>query len=88
MGLSNLPLAGGEDHEKAFTRLGWTRDRATKGRNPHIILVKPGAPATLSIPNHKGKDVKRVLIAKLIKAAGVTEAEYLAAFKNRSPKRR
>ncbi len=87
MGLRDLPQAGGEAHAKAFERLGWQRRHETRGHNPHIILVKPGMRSTLSIPNHKGRDVKRVLIAKLIKQAQITEAEYMAAFKQRRPSR-
>ncbi len=36
-------------------------------------------PVTLSIPDHR--EVKRAVIAKLLKAAGVDEREYLDAFR-------
>ncbi|MCH8062638.1 MAG: type II toxin-antitoxin system HicA family toxin [Chloroflexi bacterium] len=35
---------------RAFRNLGWERARQ---RGSHIILIKPGHPATLSIPNHR-----------------------------------
>lgn len=80
MGLKDLPCAGGEAHAKTFERLGWSRS-TTRGRNPHIILTKPGCRHTLSLPNHHGKDVKRALLAGLLKLAEVSEAEYLKAFR-------
>jgi predicted RNA binding protein YcfA (HicA-like mRNA interferase family) len=76
-----LPLASGERHPRAFERCGWERVRETSGKNPHIILERPGVRATLSIPNHKGKDVKRALLQKQIKLAGLTEQQYLDCFR-------
>lgn len=83
MGLSNRPSAGGDRHARAFERLGWSRDRQTKGKNPHIIMVKAGHRATLSIPVHKGRDVSRALIAGLLRSAGISEADYVKAFKGK-----
>jgi predicted RNA binding protein YcfA (HicA-like mRNA interferase family) len=85
VGLKDLPLAGGDAQARAFERLGWERRHETRGRNPHIILVKEGMTATLSIPKHKGRDVKRPLLANLIHQAGITQDEYVAAFKKQKP---
>jgi HicA toxin of bacterial toxin-antitoxin, len=74
MGQKNLPLASGEDHARAFERCGWKRRKTAS----HIILTREGYAATLSIPNHK--QVKRGLVQAQIRTAGLTEAEYLAAF--------
>lgn len=79
MGQKNLPLAAGMDHAAAFERCGWTCRR--KGN--HLILTKQGHPATLSIPNHR--EVKRALVQAQMKRAGLTEAEYLAAFYGTAP---
>lgn len=79
MGLRDLPLAPGERHVKAFERAGWRQTRKTRGS--HAILEKEGVDATLSIPCHKGKDVKRALLSKQIKLAGMTGSEYLKHFK-------
>lgn len=76
MGHANLPVAGAEKHARAFERLGWSR-RQGKG---HIIMTKSGVRATLAIPNHKGKDVKRALLAKLLQAGGISEDDYNEAF--------
>ena len=40
----------------------------------------------LSIPCHKGCDVKRALLAKLLVIAKVTEEEYLVAFHGKKRK--
>jgi len=50
-------------------------------RGSHHILAKEGEEATLSIPDHG--DVKRGLLAKQIKLAGLSEGEYLDLFYNR-----
>ena len=76
MGLRDLPLANGQQHARAFERCGWVRVRQS---GSHMILTKPGHRAALSIPDHA--QVKRTLIARLIKVAGLTEEEYLAAFR-------
>ena len=78
MGQSNLPLGSGEEHCRAFERLGWIRDHKRRGRGVHILLTKQGVRATLSIPDHH--EVKRTIIAKMIKLAGVTEEKYVEAF--------
>jgi HicA-like toxin of HicAB toxin-antitoxin system len=78
MGLSNLPLASGSEHARAFQRLEWVLDTKRRGRGKHYLLTKPGERATLSIPDHH--QVKRTIIAALIKAARETEESYLKAF--------
>lgn len=78
MGLSNLPLASGHAHAKAFVRIGWTLDTKHRGRGKHLRLTKRGMRATLSIPDHR--EVKRTIIADLIKLAEVSEEKYLLAF--------
>jgi len=78
MGQSNLPLANGHAHAKAFERLGWTLDKKHRGRGKHLRLTKAGYRATLSIPDHR--EVKRTIIASLLKLADVSEEKYLQAF--------
>jgi hypothetical protein len=78
MGLANLPLASGHAHAHAFVRLGWNLDQKRRGRGKHLLLTKSGIRATLSIPDHK--QVKRTIIASLIKLADVDEDKYLRAF--------
>ena len=79
MGLANLPLASGHAHAAAFVRLGWVLDSKRRGRGSHFLLTKSGMRPTLSIPNQR--EVKRTIIASLIKTAGESEDRYLRAFK-------
>jgi predicted RNA binding protein YcfA (HicA-like mRNA interferase family) len=79
VGQKDLPLAAGEEHVRAFERLGWTRRSSARGKKGnHTLLTKPGFTVTLSIPSHS--QVKRTLIQKQIRLAQVTEAQYLEAF--------
>jgi predicted RNA binding protein YcfA (HicA-like mRNA interferase family) len=78
MGLSDLPLANAERHAACFERLGWTRDWKRRGRGSHILLTKKGMRATLSIPDHR--EVKRTVLAGLIRAAGTTQEKYIEEF--------
>jgi len=56
-----------------FTKLGW---EVARQRGSHIILVKEGALATLSVPDHK--EVARGTLRSLIRDAGLTVEEFLA----------
>ena len=81
MGQKDLPLESGAKHVKAFERAGWT---CAKGlaKDAHFVLSKAGHPHKLSIPKHK--QVKRGLLAKQVKLAGLTEREYLDCFHTRT----
>ena len=59
---------------QTFVRLGW---RVSRQRGSHLILVKGGQIASLSVPDHD--TVKRGTLRALIRAAGVTVEEFLAA---------
>lgn len=63
---------------KAFERAGWRVERQT---GSHVILSKENYPYILSIPVHKGKPIKQGLIKALIKAAELTEKEFLGFYK-------
>lgn len=78
MGQKNLPLASAAKHARAFERLGWKVDRA----HNHIVLTKPGIPFAPCLPDHD--EVSRALLAKQLKGAGISEEEYVAAFKQKS----
>jgi predicted RNA binding protein YcfA (HicA-like mRNA interferase family) len=57
--------------------MGWT---VARQRGSHIILTKPGAPVTLSVPDHA--EVARGTLRALIAKAGATVAEFLAHLNN------
>jgi predicted RNA binding protein YcfA (HicA-like mRNA interferase family) len=64
--LSRLGSYTGEQVVRAFQRAGW---KITRQRSSHVILEKEGHEATLSVPVHKGKNVKRGTLRDLIKDA-------------------
>lgn len=80
MGQSDLPLASGREHVKAFERSGWVC-AAKKAKDAHFILSKPGCPHVMSIPDHR--EVKRTLLQKQIRRAGMTDDEYAQLFADR-----
>jgi len=67
-----LPVLSGKQVRKAFENSGWEYVRQ---RGSHMILVKEGSMATLSVPNHK--TVARGTLRSLIRAAGLTVEEFL-----------
>lgn len=85
MGQSDLPLASGAKHVKAFVRAGWVQ-AAKKAKDAHFVLTKEGEPHAISIPNHS--EVKRALLQKQIRRAGMTDQEYLDCFYPKRAKRR
>ena len=72
--MPSVPVLRPRDVVSAFSKLGWTVARQS---GSHIILTKPGHIATLSVPNHP--TVARGTLRGLIRAAGLTVEEFLAA---------
>lgn len=68
-----LPVLSAHETVAAFQHFGW---RVVRHAN-HIMLAKPGTPVTLSIPNHK--EISTGTLRKLIRTAGLTVEEYVAA---------
>ena len=83
MGLKDLPLAGGERHVAAFVHAGWA---CVRRKGSHQILEREGFENHLTVPCHPGKDVKRPLLAGLIKDAGMDYAAYCDHFYRRVPR--
>ena len=65
---------------KAFERAGWTCSNKL-ARDAHYVLHKDGHDFHLSIPNQG--EVKRALLQKQIKNAGMTDQEYRGYFDGR-----
>lgn len=74
--MQKLPLLSGCEVVKLFERLGW---KVARQRGSHIILVKEGHIATLSVPNHR--EVARGTLRALIARADITVEEFLSAMK-------
>jgi len=72
--MARLPRLSGREVVKAFGKLGWERARQA---GSHVILVREGHPATLSVPNHK--EVALGTLRSLIRTAGLTVEEFLEA---------
>ena len=71
-----LPVVSGRAAVRAFERAGWS---VARQRASHIVLVKPGVPVNLSIPNHKQLD--RGLLRAQIRKAGLTVEEFVDLLK-------
>lgn len=70
--MGNLANISGKEAAKAFEKAGWQ----SFGRvGNHIVMVKPGVRANLSIPQHKELSVGT--LRKLIRVAGLTVDEFL-----------
>jgi predicted RNA binding protein YcfA (HicA-like mRNA interferase family) len=68
-----LPIISGADAVGAFSNDGWI---AVRQRGSHIIMVKEGSYASLSVPNHR--ELARGTLRSLIRDAGLTTDEFAA----------
>ena len=68
-----LPVLSGSDVVAAFGKDGW---QVARQRGSHIIMVKVGSSATLSVPNHR--EVARGTLRSLVRAAGLTVEDFSA----------
>jgi predicted RNA binding protein YcfA (HicA-like mRNA interferase family) len=74
--VGNIPLLSGHDVVQVFERLGWS---VARRRGSHVIMIKEGEIATLSIPDHKR--VAKGTLRSLIRAANLTVDQFLRAIK-------
>ncbi|MFH0809202.1 MAG: type II toxin-antitoxin system HicA family toxin [Pseudomonadota bacterium] len=65
---------------KALERTGWKARKRTGGS--HVHLFKEGNPYILTVPVHKGRDLKPGLLAGLLKKAGLTPEEFLNLYRD------
>ncbi|MGD0542546.1 MAG: type II toxin-antitoxin system HicA family toxin [Tepidisphaeraceae bacterium] len=73
---SLIPVLSGREVVRVFEKLGW---QVVRQKASHIIMIKPGEMATLSVPDHK--EVARGTLRSLIRDANVTVQEFLKAKK-------
>lgn len=69
-----LPVLSGRKVVRTFEHLGW---QVARQRGSHIVLVKDGEIATLSVPDHK--EIAKGTLRSLIRTAGITVEEFLSA---------
>ena len=67
-----LPVLSGRKAVRVFEKLGW---EVARQRGSHIILVKEGEMATLSVPDHK--EVAKGTLRSLIRSAGLTVEAFV-----------
>ncbi len=68
-----LPALSGQAVVRIFARFGWS---VARQRGSHIILVKEGSMATLSVPDHR--EVAKGTLRSLIRQSGLTVEQFLA----------
>lgn len=72
--MPTIPTLKGHEVVRIFASFGWIVVRQS---GSHIIMVKDGEMATLSIPDHK--EVAKGTLKSLIRMAGLTLDEFLSA---------
>lgn len=69
--MARLPVVSGSDAVKAFQRAGWRVDRQ---RGSHIVLLKAGHIASLSVPQHK--ELAPGTLRSLLRGAEMSVEEF------------
>jgi len=70
---SALPVLSGREVVRVFQCFGWEVARQS---GSHIILVKEGELATLSVPDHR--EVAKGTLRSLIRTSGLTLSEFVS----------
>ena len=70
--MPKLPVISGSQAVKAFQRAGWRIDRQ---RGSHVVLLKTGHIASLSVPQHK--ELAPGTLRSLLRDAEMTVEELL-----------
>jgi predicted RNA binding protein YcfA (HicA-like mRNA interferase family) len=71
--MASLPILSGREVVRAFAQDGW---QMVRQRGSHMILVKEGNMATLSVPDHR--EVAKGTLRSLIRSSGLTVDEFVA----------
>lgn len=71
--MATLPKLSGRDVVKAFAKDGW---QLVRQRGSHMILVRDGHMATLSVPDHR--EVAKGTLRSLIRSSGLTVEDFVA----------
>jgi predicted RNA binding protein YcfA (HicA-like mRNA interferase family) len=70
--MPRLPVLSGLEADAVLEKFGW---RVARRQSSHIVLVKEGHLATLSVPDHK--EVARGTLRSLIRSGNLTVDEFL-----------
>ena len=71
--MATLPVVSGEQAVRAFQKAGWKKDRQ---RGSHVVLIKQGQSASLSIPQHR--ELAPGTLRALLRAAGISVPEFVS----------
>jgi predicted RNA binding protein YcfA (HicA-like mRNA interferase family) len=69
--MTGLPTLSGREVVRAFAQDGW---QMVRQRGSHMILVKAGHMATLSVPDHR--EIAKGTLRSLIRSGGLTVEEF------------
>ena len=70
--MASLPSVSGERAVRTFQKAGWLKDRQ---HGSHVILIKPGHPASLSVPQHR--EPAPGTLRALIRASGIPVDQFV-----------
>jgi predicted RNA binding protein YcfA (HicA-like mRNA interferase family) len=70
--MPSLPILSGREVVRALAEDGW---KVVRQRGSHMILVKDGNMATLSVPDHR--EVAKGTLRSLIRSSGLSVDEFL-----------
>lgn len=74
--MGTVPVLSGKDVVRVLELLGWS---VARQRGSHVIMVKEGEIATLSVPNHK--QMAPGTLRSLVRSANLTMDQFLAAIR-------
>lgn len=72
--MPSLPVLSGQEAVRVFGKFGW---QFVRRRGSHLILVKEGSHATLSVPDHR--EVAKGTLRSLMRAAGIAHEAFCDA---------
>ena len=75
--MPRVPKVSGRQAVAAFERSGF---EVRRRRGSHIVMVKPGFPETLSVPDHR--QLRPGTLRALIRKAGLTVEEFLSLLRS------
>ena len=70
--MARLPRISGADAVRALKKFGW---RVARHRGSHMIMIKTGHSASLSVPQHR--ELAPGTLRALIRTAGLTVEEFI-----------
>ena len=70
--MASLPSVSGERAVRTLQKAGWFKDRQ---HGSQVILIKPGHPASLSVPQHR--ELAPGTLRALIRASGMSVDQFV-----------